>query len=84
MLAGKAIEGDFTGMKFGLANALKDVRYYNQMAMESGVAGSMAAATLQTLTQAVNLGFGGPEHLVASLVPAIAKLNNTPFPPKAG
>jgi len=81
MLAGKAIEGDFSGMKFGLANALKDVRYYNQMAMEFGVAGSMAAATLQTLTQAVNLGFGGPEHLVASLVPAIAKLNNTPFPP---
>ena len=81
MLAGKAIEGDFTGMKFGLANALKDVRYYNQMAMEFGVAGSMAAATLQTLMQAVNLGFGGPEHLVASLVPAIAKLNNTPFPP---
>ena len=83
MLAGKAIDGDFTGMKFGLANALKDVRYYNQMAMEFGVAGSMAAATLQTLTQAVNLGFGGPEHLVASLVPAIAKLNNTPFPPKS-
>jgi hypothetical protein len=42
----------------------------------------MAAATLQTLTQAVNLGFGGPEHLVASLVPAIARLNNTTFPPE--
>lgn len=83
MLAGKAVEGDFTGMKFGLANALKDVRYYNQMAMESGLAGSMAGAALQTLTQAVNLGFGGPEHLVGSLVPAVAKLNNTPFPPKS-
>ena len=82
MLAGKAVEGDFSGMKFGLANALKDVRYYNQMAMEFGVAGAMASATLQTLTQAVNLGFGGPEHLVASLVPAVAKLNNTTFPPR--
>ena len=82
MLAGKAVDGDFGGLKFGLANALKDVRYYNQMAMEFGVAGAMAAATLQTLTQAVNLGFGGPEHLVASLVPAVAKLNNTTFPPK--
>ncbi|HEX4986928.1 MAG TPA: NAD(P)-dependent oxidoreductase [Burkholderiales bacterium] len=82
MLAGKAVEGDFGGMKFGLANALKDVRYYNQMAMEFGVSGAMAAATLQTLTQAVNMGFGGPEHLVASLVPAVAKINNTPFPPK--
>jgi 3-hydroxyisobutyrate dehydrogenase-like beta-hydroxyacid dehydrogenase len=83
MLAGRAVEGDFGGMKFGLANALKDVRYYSQMAMEFGVAGPMAAATLQTLTQAVNLGFGGPEHLVASLVPAAAKMNNTPFPPKS-
>lgn len=83
MLAGKAVEGDFGGMKFGLANALKDVRYYNQMAMEFGIAGAMSNATMQTLTQAVNLGFGGPEHLVASLVPAVAKLNNTAFPPKA-
>ncbi len=82
MMAGQAVEGNFSGMKFGLANALKDVRYYNQMAMEYGVAGVMASATLQTLTQAVNLGFGGPEHMVASLVPAVAKLNNTPFPPK--
>ena len=82
MLAGKAVEGDFAGMKFGLANALKDVRYYSQMAMEFGVAGAMASATLQTLTQAVNLGFGGPEHLVASLVPAVAKMNNTTFPPR--
>ncbi len=53
-----------------------------QMAMEFGVAGAMASATLQTLTQAVNLGFGGPEHLVASLVPAVAKMNNTTFPPR--
>ena len=83
IMAGRAVEGDFSSMKFGLANALKDVRYYNQMAMDFGVAGSMAAATLQTLTQAVNLGFGGPEHLVASLVPAVAKLNNTTFPPKS-
>jgi 3-hydroxyisobutyrate dehydrogenase-like beta-hydroxyacid dehydrogenase len=82
MLAGKALEGDFGGMKFGLTNALKDVRYYNQMAMEFGIAGSMAVATLQTLTQAMNLGFGSPEHMVASLVPAVAKLNNTTFPPK--
>jgi hypothetical protein len=82
-MAGRAVEGDFGGLKFGLGNALKDVRYYNQMAMEFGVAGPMAAATLQTLTQAVNLGFGGPEHLVASLVPAVAKLNNTTFPPKS-
>lgn len=82
MLAGKAVDGDFKGMKFGLANALKDVRYYMQMAMEGGVAGPMAAATLTTLSQAVNLGFGGPEHLVGSLVEAQARINDTPFPPR--
>ncbi len=47
-----------------------------------GVAGAMASATLQTSTQAVNPGFGGPGHLVASLLPAVAKLNDTTFPPR--
>ena len=42
----------------------------------------MAAATMQTLLCAMNLGFGGPEHLGASLVPAQAKLNGVDFPPK--
>jgi 3-hydroxyisobutyrate dehydrogenase-like beta-hydroxyacid dehydrogenase len=82
MVAAKAVEGDFTGMKFGLANALKDVRYYNQMAMEAGVAGAMAPAVLNTLTNAVNLGFGTPAHLVASLVESQAMLNDVEFPPK--
>lgn len=83
MVAGKAVEGDFTGMKFGLANALKDVRYYNQMAMEAGIAGAMGPAVLNTLTNAVNLGFGTPEHLVGSLVEAQARLNDVAFPPGA-
>jgi 3-hydroxyisobutyrate dehydrogenase-like beta-hydroxyacid dehydrogenase len=82
MLAGQAIEGNFKGMKFGLANAAKDLRYYSQMAMENGVAGPMAAATMQTLLAAVNLGFGTPEHLVPSLVEAQAKINGVAFPPR--
>jgi 3-hydroxyisobutyrate dehydrogenase-like beta-hydroxyacid dehydrogenase len=82
MMAGRAIEGDFNGMKFGLANAAKDVRYYTQLATESGISAPMAAATMQTLLSAINLGFGGPESLVASLVPAQAKLNGVEFPPK--
>jgi 3-hydroxyisobutyrate dehydrogenase-like beta-hydroxyacid dehydrogenase len=83
MLAGQAIEGNFTGMKFGLANAAKDVRYYAHMAMENGVSGPMAAATLQTLLAAINLGFGTSEHMVPSLVEAQAKINGVSFPPKA-
>jgi hypothetical protein len=82
-LAGQAVEGDFTPLKFALANAAKDVRYYNQLALETGLAGPMAAATMQTMQTAINLGFGTPEHLVGSLVPAQAKLNNVEFPPKA-
>lgn len=83
MLAGQAVEGNFTGMKFGLANALKDVRYYMQMAMEAGITAPLASATLTSLSSAVNLGFGSPEHLVGSLVLAQAKINAVEFPPKS-
>jgi 3-hydroxyisobutyrate dehydrogenase-like beta-hydroxyacid dehydrogenase len=81
-LAGQAVEGDFTPLKFALANAAKDVRYYNQLALETGLAAPMAAATMQTMQTAINLGFGTPEHLVGSLVPAQAKLNGVEFPPR--
>jgi 3-hydroxyisobutyrate dehydrogenase-like beta-hydroxyacid dehydrogenase len=75
MMAGKAVEGEFKGMKFALANAAKDVRYYTQMAVDAGLSGNMAAATQQSLLTAINLGFGTPEHLVGSMVEAQAKLN---------
>ncbi len=80
-VAGKAVEGDFTGHKFALVNAAKDMRYYNQMATEAGLAGPMAATTLQSVIAAMNLGFSGPEHLTASLVLAQSKLNGVAFPP---
>jgi len=82
MLAGQAVEGNFKGMKFGLANAAKDVRYYTQMAMENGLSGAMAPAVMQTLLAAINLGYGGPEHMVPSLVEAQAKINGVSIPPK--
>jgi len=82
MLAGQAVEGNFKGMKFGLANAAKDVRYYAQMAMENGLSGPMAPAVMQTLLAAINLGYGGPEHMVPSLVEAQAKINGVSIPPK--
>ena len=43
MMAGGAVEGDFTRMKFALANAAKDVRYYTQLAAETGISGPMSA-----------------------------------------
>jgi 3-hydroxyisobutyrate dehydrogenase-like beta-hydroxyacid dehydrogenase len=81
-LAGGAVEGDFTPLKFALANAAKDVRYYNQLALETGLTAPMAAATMHTMQAAINLGFGTPDHLVAALVPAQAKINNVEFPPR--
>jgi len=83
-VAGKAVDGDFTGHKFALVNAAKDMRYYNQMAMEAGLTGPMAATTLQSVIAAINLGFSGPEHLSASLVLAQSQLNGVAFPPKKG
>ena len=81
-LAGSAVEGDFNPLKFALANAAKDVRYYNQHAHDSGLSAPMAAATMQTMLNAMNLGFGTSDHMIASLVPAQAKLNGVEFPPR--
>lgn len=81
-VAGKAVEGDFTGHKFALVNAAKDMRYYDSMATEAGLSAPMAAATTQSLLTAVNLGFGGSEYLTGSLVQAQAKLNGVEFPPR--
>lgn len=83
-VAGKAVEGDFAGHKFALVNAAKDMRYYNQMAMDAGLSGPMAASTLQSLIGAINLGFGGPEHMTGSLIQAQARLNGVTFPPRKG
>lgn len=81
-VAGKAVEGDFAGHKFALVNATKDMRYYNQMAMDAGLSGPMAASALQSLICAINLGFGGPEHMTGSLIQAQARLNGVDFPPR--
>ena len=46
MVAGGAAEGDFTRMKFAIANAYKDATYYNLMIDQEQVVGPLAA-TLQ-------------------------------------
>ncbi len=82
MAAGGASEGDFTRMKFALANAAKDVRYFIQEMTEAKFAGVVSSAVNQSLNQALALGFGAPDKLLASLVEAQAKLNNVTVPPK--
>ena len=62
-------------MKLALANAAKDVRYFSQAMTEAKVAGVMHGAVNQSLTQALALGFGAPDKMLASLVEAQAALN---------
>lgn len=81
-VVGKAVDGDFAGHKFALVNATKDMRYYSQMATDAGLSAPMAATVLQSLITAINLGFGGPEHMTGSLIQAQAKLNGVDFPPR--
>jgi 3-hydroxyisobutyrate dehydrogenase-like beta-hydroxyacid dehydrogenase len=81
MAAGGAVEGDFTRMKFALANAAKDVRYFIGEMTEAKFAGVVSSAVNQSLNQALALGFGEPDKLLASLIEAQAKLNNVTIPP---
>jgi hypothetical protein len=69
-----AKEAKDVAMKFGLANAAKEMCYHSSMAMENGISGPKATATMQTLLAAMNLGFGAPEYLTGSLVEAQAKI----------
>ncbi len=74
LIVPKAIdEGDFSGLKFSLANAEKDLRYYTRMTETVPLEGSLGKTVHDTLLQGLALGF--TEGLVGSLIEAQAKLN---------
>jgi 3-hydroxyisobutyrate dehydrogenase-like beta-hydroxyacid dehydrogenase len=74
MIVPKILEqNDFSGLKFSLANAAKDLRYYNRMIADLPLAQVMAPAVHASLVQAINAGFG--EGLVGDMVAAHCKLN---------
>jgi 3-hydroxyisobutyrate dehydrogenase-like beta-hydroxyacid dehydrogenase len=74
MLVPKILEnGDYTGLKFSLANAAKDLRYYNRMIAEVPLAARMAPAVQHSLVQAINAGFA--DGLVGDMVRAHCKSN---------
>jgi len=52
------LEGDESKMQFSLANGLKDVRYYRQLANDVGGLDSMAAAAEAVIAPAVSDGHG--------------------------
>jgi 3-hydroxyisobutyrate dehydrogenase-like beta-hydroxyacid dehydrogenase len=65
-------EGDLSGLKFTLVNAMKDLRYYTHLAESLPTSAVMGEAVHQSLVQANLLGFG--ERYVPSLVEAQEKL----------
>jgi len=62
---------DASGLKFSIANAKKDLSYYNTMAKDAGAADAVAHAVLQTLTGA--LAQSNEQTLVPELVALLAK-----------
>ncbi len=77
MMVPKSLTGDFTGFQFGIANALKDLRYYTHMTENGGLPSLMGEAVHQSFVQASALGF--KDGLIASLIEAQAKVNNLQF-----
>ncbi len=61
---------DASGLRFTIANACKDLGYYNAMAGDAGAARGIAAAVLATLEGAA--AQGGPQALVPELTGLLA------------
>lgn len=73
MIVGKALDGDYTGLQFSLANGEKDVRYYNRMAESAGLTNALGRNLHHAFVQGLKLGF--EDGMVGSLIAAQARLN---------
>jgi 3-hydroxyisobutyrate dehydrogenase-like beta-hydroxyacid dehydrogenase len=74
LIVPKVLENDdYTGLKFSLANAAKDLRYYNRMISDVPLTAHMGPAVHNSLVQALNNGF--PDGMVGSMVAANCKVN---------
>src|ERR1700759_5292368 len=76
MMAGGAVKGDLTRMKFSIVNAAKDVRYYTHLAESLPVASFIGAAVQQSYSQAVALGLG--DRLLPPVGPGAEEATNPP------
>jgi 3-hydroxyisobutyrate dehydrogenase-like beta-hydroxyacid dehydrogenase len=63
------LERDGSGLKFAMANARKDLSYYNSMAEQAGAVRDIGQAVLDTFTKAAAIG---PDRLVPELVSILA------------
>jgi 3-hydroxyisobutyrate dehydrogenase-like beta-hydroxyacid dehydrogenase len=73
-------DGDLTGVKFTLVNAMKDLRYYTHFAESLPVPGIVGEAVHQSLVNANLLGFG--DRYVPSLIEAQEKLAGVAIVPR--
>jgi 3-hydroxyisobutyrate dehydrogenase-like beta-hydroxyacid dehydrogenase len=64
------LEGDCSGLRFSMANALKDLTYYGEMAREGGAHDTVAASVARTLEFACSRG--NPQDLLPELVQRLA------------
>jgi 3-hydroxyisobutyrate dehydrogenase-like beta-hydroxyacid dehydrogenase len=80
MMAGGAVAGDLTRMKFSIVNAAKDMRYYTHLAESLPVASFVGEAVHQSFSQAVAMGLG--ERLVPSMIEAQEKLAGIAIVPR--
>ena len=81
IMTGFLQSGSLDGLKFSIANAEKDLRYYTRMTGECGMAAPMGPAVHNQLMAARKLGF--EDGLVGHLVAAALKLNNLADAPTA-
>jgi 3-hydroxyisobutyrate dehydrogenase-like beta-hydroxyacid dehydrogenase len=58
-MVGPALEGDFDGYKFSLANANKDIHYYVELAEKLGCQSALSEAVAAIFARAVETGHGG-------------------------
>jgi 3-hydroxyisobutyrate dehydrogenase-like beta-hydroxyacid dehydrogenase len=75
----KTLDGDMQGLKFGLDNARKDLRYYTHLAESLIVPAVVGEAVHQTLALASALGYGN--EFVPSLVRAQEKVTGAKLVP---
>jgi len=58
-MVGPALEGDFDGYRFSIANAAKDIGYYADMAEKLGFGSPLMEAVAEVFAEAVETGHGG-------------------------
>lgn len=74
------LKGDDSGMRFTLANAQKDLRYFTRLAGEAGIAHPLGQSALRSFALALAQGHG--ERYVPALIAAIAACDDVELGPK--